>query len=232
METRRHGRKLRRGTGVALGTFLASVLATSAFAAEIAYTLDDPPGPAGFTAGGLTGTIDPFSGLLNAGDTLCLDGTCDLENQDWLVFTLTVTAGSLDDAGVGALFASSLGIGYFLQGGPAQDGTGGTDTYSGDSTSVPTVPVFTFVGNGGGVGLTGTSLPLFVTYANGALPTPSIGFGEGATQFMITEFGGVGIDSPLENVTQLIEIVPEPSTALLLSGGLLLLGATARRSRA
>ncbi|MFP8878304.1 MAG: PEP-CTERM sorting domain-containing protein, partial [Myxococcota bacterium] len=152
--------------------------------------------------------------------------------QDWLVFTLTVTAGSLNDTGVGALFATSLGIGYFLQGGPVQDGTVGTDTYTGDSTSVPTLPVFTFVGNGGGVGLTGTSLPLFVTYANGALPTPSIGFGVGATQFMITEFGGAGIDSPTENVTELIEIVPEPSTALLLSGGLVLLGARARRSRA
>ncbi|MFP8878247.1 MAG: hypothetical protein VCE43_01610, partial [Myxococcota bacterium] len=123
------------------------MLTTSAFSAEIGFTLNDPPGPAGFTAGSLTGTINPVSGIFNAADSICLDGTCDLVNQDWLVFTLTVTAGSLNDVGVGALFASSLGLGYFLQGGPAQDGAGGTDTYSGNSTSNPNVPVFTFVGN-------------------------------------------------------------------------------------
>lgn len=219
-------------TRVALGSVFASLLATSAVAAEIGFTLNDPPGSAAFTAGSLTGTIDPFTGFLNVNDTLCLDGACDLPNQDWLVFTLTVTAGSLNDAGVGALFASSLGLGYFLQGGPAQDGTGGTDTYTGDSTSNPNVPVFTFVGSGGGVGLTGTSLPLFVTYTNGALPTAAGLFGEGATQFMITEFGGAGIDSPIENVTQPVDIVPEPGTALLLGSGLLLLGVRARRRRA
>ena len=217
--------------GVALGLLLASVAATSASAVEIGYTLNDPPGSAPFSAGSLTGTIDPFTGSLDPSDTICLDGSCDLPNQDWLVFTLTVTAGSLNDAGVSALFAGSLGLGYFKQGGPAQNGAGGTDTYTGDATSVPNVPVFTFEGNGGGIGLTGTSLPLFVAYANGSLPTPPGMFGEGATQFMITEYGGAGIDSPIENVTQPIDIIPEPSTALLLSVGLAFLGGMARHRR-
>ena len=52
-----------------------------------------------------------------------------------------------------------------------------------------------------------------------------------ATQFMITEYGGAGIDSPIENVTQPIDIIPEPSTALLLSVGLAFLGGIARHRR-
>ena len=87
--------------------------------------------------------------------------------------------------------------------------------------------MFTFAGSGGG-GLTGTSLPLFVTYANGSLPTPAGPFGEGATQFMITEFGGAGIDSPIENVTQTLDIVPEPATAFLLGIGFVSLGILSR----
>lgn len=206
---------------------LAVFPALTGSAAEIAYTLDDPPGAAPFTAASLTGTVNPFTGTLVATDTICLDGACDLPNQDWLVFTVTVVTGALNDVGVGALFEGSLGLGYFVQGGPVQDGTGGSDLYTGDSTSNPNLPVFTFVGSGGG-GLTGTSLPLFVTYADGALPTPAGPFGEGATQFMITEYGGAGIASPIENVTQTIDVVPEPATAFLLSVGFLLLGIVGR----
>jgi len=218
-------------TGVAFSGLLASMLATSAFAAEIGFTPNSPPGSVSFTAGGLTGTIDPFTGILDANDTICLDGACDLASQDWMVFTVTVTGGSLSGAGVGALMATSEGVGYFLQGGPPQNGTGGTDTYVGDQ-SIPTIPIFTFTGSGGSIGLTGTSLPLFVTYANGTLPTPAGAFGEGATAFMISDYSSASTITKIVNVAQPIDIVPEPSTALLLSAGLLLLGALSRRRRA
>ena len=219
---------MRLGVIFGIGILLALPLATPASAVELGLTLDDPPGPALFTAGTATGTINPFTGPLNANDSICLDGICDLTTQDWMVFTVTVTAGSVNDVGIGALFESSVGLGYFLQGGPVQNGSGLTDTYAGDATSVPTAPVFTFAGNAGG-GLTGTSLPLFVAYANGALPSAGGPFGAGATQFMVTEFGGAGIDSPIENVTQEVNIIPEPGSGVLITWGLILFGARALR---
>ena len=72
-------------------------------------------------------------------------------------------------------------------------------------------------------GLPGPSLPLFMAYPNSTLPTAAGPFGAGATQFMVTEFGGAGIDSPIGNFTNAIQIVPEPGTGILLGAGLLLL---------
>ena len=200
---------------------------------EIGFTLDNPPGAVAFSAGSATGTVNPFNGFLDANSIVCLDGSCDLLNQDWIVFTISVTSGSVNDLAIAALFEFSEGLGYFLQGGPVQDGTGTTDTYSGDSTSNPSVAVFNFKGNAGG-GLAGVSLPLLTTYANGTLPTTPPGMlGEGATQFTVTEFGGAGLGTATVNatVTQHIDIIPEPHPAVLLFGGLMLLESRARRFR-
>lgn len=212
----------------AIGALVAFV-ATAGTASATAYTLD---GSIGFTAGGATGTVDPVGTAQNADFSVCLAGVCDYTTQDYLVFEVTVTSGSVNDVGVGALFANALGLGYFLNGNPVQDGTGGADTYTGTIAN-PSVPTFTFLANGGGAGLSGTSLVLFATYASGALPTAGGGpYGPGSTQFMITDYGSAGIDSPVEPVTTPVDVVPEPATALLVGGGLLLLGARARRRSA
>ncbi len=223
--------RLARHFLMALAVLGISVLAGSAGALEIGFTVD---APIAFTAGGTSGTVDPYvGGPLNglAPGIDCLVGACDVTTQDWMVFTVSVTSGSLNDLGVGALFIPGVAMGYFLDGGPIQDGTGLTDTYTG-SLAAPNTPTFTFLANGGGAGLTGTSLVLFVAYADGALPTDFPVADAGTTQFMLTEFGAAGIDGPQGTVTTEVDIVPEPSTALLLFGGLLILGArSSRRNR-
>lgn len=117
---------MKQRAAVALGCWLASVIVSSASASEISSAPNDLPGSAIFTAGRLTGTIPPLIGTPTANDTTCRGGTCDPPNQDWLVFALTVTNGPLNEVGVAALLQSTLGMGCFLQGGLAQDGTGGT----------------------------------------------------------------------------------------------------------
>jgi len=231
-------RKLVLGVlGIAISLWLAS--SASAALTENVITLDLGT-PLGFTAGTASGQIqgiDPIlaNNGLSALDSICLTGTCDIENQDWIVFEVKVTGGSVDGVGLGLLSQSALGMGYFLQGGPIQDGTGLSDTYTG-SLGVPTVPQFTFLGNGGGAGLTGTSLALFVAYDNNTLPqTPPIPFnvfGDGAVQFMVTEWGGANVTpNLLTNFTTSAEVIPEPGTALLLGMGVLMLGARARNRR-
>jgi hypothetical protein len=210
---------MRRLVLLALGLALACSMAGSASAVEIAFTLDDPPGSVPFAAGGATGFVNPFTGILDADFTICL-GVCDIANEDWIVFTLSVTAGAVFDMGVASLGAGSASsIGYFT-------GVGGTPTAL--SLAVPTVPVFTFSG------LTGTSVVLFVAYADGTLPAdpnPPFDLPVGTTNFMITEDGGAGIQTVSAIITQQTGVIPEPSTALLLGSGLLLLGARARKRR-
>ena len=210
---------MRRLVTLALGVALACSMAGSANATEIGFTLDDPPGSVPFAAGSATGFVNPFTGFLNANATICL-GVCDVESEDWVVFTLSVTGGAVFDMGVSALGAGSASsLGYFT-------GAGGTPTAL--SLAVPTVPVFTFSG------LTGSSVVLFVAYADGTLPAdpfPPFPFPVGTTNFMITEDGGAGIQTVQAVITQEIDIVPEPSTALLFGVGLLLFGATTRSHR-
>lgn len=145
---------MRRLAVLAFGLILACLTAGSSYADQIGYTLD---ASVNFSPTGASGTVDPFAGFLDEADAICLAGTCDLEApQDWLVVTVTVTSGSVNDVGFGALFANAVGVGYFTQGGLPQDGTSGQDTYTG-SIANPSVPVITFLANGGGAGLTGTS---------------------------------------------------------------------------
>jgi len=220
--------------GIAVSLWLAS--SASAALTETVFTLEPADDPLAFTAGAATGQIQAIdlstaATSLSAGDSICLSGACDIVNQDWIIFEVAVSAGSIDGVGLGLLSQSALGMGYFLEGSPVQDGTGLSDTYTG-SLGVPTVPQFTFLDNSTTAGLTGTSLVLFVAYADNTLPqTPPIPFnifGEGAVQFMITEWGSSNVSNPIGNFT---EPVPEPGTALLLGMGVLMLGARARNRR-
>ena len=73
----------------------------SAMGTEIAYTLD---APVPFSGTGLSGTLnpipDPGSGpFLDAKNStrICLAGVCDIQNQDWVIFTATVSGGWFED---------------------------------------------------------------------------------------------------------------------------------------
>lgn len=211
------------------GTFAGSAQATS-----IAFALDAQVGPVTYTGGSATldpvvsGGIDP---LLDATSVDCLAGSCDVEAQDWVLFEVSVLSGNVGHVGLSLLdsFVSgldALGMGYLLGGGPVQDGTAGSDAYSGTLVD-PDTPVFSFVANGGGTGLTGTSLVLFVAYADGTLPqTPSsFGFlGDGAVSFMVEPFGGAGAGSANGSFTSNIDVIPEPTTAVLIGMGFAILG--------
>jgi len=177
--------------------------------------------------GPASGTVDAYDPDTEAGlqydtNAICLDGACDppddFSTQDWLVFRVTVDPGeSLDQVTVGALFAGSLGLGYF-------DNLGGLDPTSGDSTTNPNSPEFFFSNPGG---LTGDSALLFAVYAAGSLPTAGGPFGLGATNFDL-RFGGTS-DQFVGNATT---VVPEPSTALLMGLGLVGFGMARGRNRA
>ena len=192
---------------VVLSVGVAALLsAGSAAAEETGFTLD---ASVPFNLGGATGSIDPVMTIdpnLDSDQITCLDGTCSLANQDWLVFTITIASGALDELGMAALFGSSQGLGYFnLSSGETPD--------AGDSTSDPTTPTFKFhVGADGG--LTGTSVALFVAYANGALPS---NFGPGLTNFMVAPVGKAATTSRGVITTQ-IDILTELATAHPLGG--------------
>ena len=211
-----------------------------ALAFETAYTID---APLAITAGGTTATINPVDPLfvdngLDGFDTVCLAGACDILSQDWIVFSVSVTGtGSVDGLGaplLGNPSLAALGMGYFLLGNPIQDGSGSADTYNG-SLAVATTPAFNFVANGGGAGLTGTSLVLFVAYADGVMPhvteAPFNIWGNNVVNFMVTEYGSAAVATNHANFLTTAEVVPEPSTALLVGFGILALGAGARRRR-
>jgi hypothetical protein len=207
-----------------------SVLAFVAPAGATLITLDAQVGPVAYTGG--SATLDPIP-LGEPLDTSnlgidCLDGVCDFANQDWAVFRVSVVSGDVGSVGLTLLDSlagglPALGMGYFLGGGAVQDGTGGTDLYTGNIPAAPDsdVPVFGFEANGGGAGLTGSSLALFVAFADGSLPqspqAPFDGFGIGAVSFMVEDFGGAGAASIQGNFAT---VIPEPGTALLLGLGL------------
>jgi hypothetical protein len=208
----------RRGLSTLLASIAALALPLSASAIPIpsdAFTLN---ASVAFSITGASGTINPYLVVPNyAADAICLDGGCsvpnDFSNQDWIIFTVTVATGTLDEVGIGALFVNSIGAGYLAN-------AGGTAPTSADATTAPSTPSWLFSS------LSGTSAPLFVAYADGSLPSSGGPFGVGATNFMV-RLGGTA-QSYMGVVTT---PVPEPGTALLISCALVILGVAGRSRR-
>lgn len=198
---------------------------------QTVYTLD---GSVSITPGGalptLTGTLDPVGDEVgDLDDAVCLTSvapvTCDIGNiltQDWLVFTVSITAGSLDELGFSAPFLDAEMIGYFA-------GTG--DAPTAGSLAVADSPNFSFNA------LSGTSAILFVAFADGTLPNsnfldpPGIPVGPmGQVNFMVSETGNPGNQTFQGIATTTINVIPEPATAMLLAAGLVGLTLVGRRA--
>ena len=208
----------RRGLSTLLASIVALALPLSASAIPIpsdAFTLN---ASVAFSITGASGTINPYLIAPNyAADAICLDGGCtvpnNFSNQDWIVFTVTVSSGTLDEVGIGALFVNAIGAGYLAN-------AGGTVPTSANATTAPSTPSWLFSS------LSGTSAPLFVAYNDGSLPSSGGPFGVGATNFMV-RLGGTA-QSYMGVVTT---PVPEPGTALLIGCALVILGIAGRSRR-
>lgn len=199
---------------------------------QTVWTLDAPVAVSGGGLPTLTATLNPVATeVANLDDAVCLDSvsptTCDIGNiltQDWLIFSISVTAGSLDEIGVGLVQLPPISgqmIGYF------DDGSG-TNPENTSNIDVSTDPVFHFSG------LTGTSAILFVAYADGTFPfTPHPLFmsPDGSTNFMVSETGDAGNVTFTGTVNTTIDVVPEPGTAALMLLGLIGLARVGRSDR-
>ena len=213
----------KRAVALILGAAL-SIWSSSAWA--LAYTLSSS---VAFSGAGATGTIDPVTSL--SGTTVCLAGTCGTDvSHDWLVFTVTVNTGYLDEIGLarGAPLVSVAGLGHYNPdpGLAPQSGSISPASLARFNYGAPSVNT---AQNLGGVSdVPETSDRLFVAFTLGDLPGPGqvIPFPvpPGTVSFMLsaaTDF----------TVTGIAVVVPEPSTLLLLDGGLFGFGFAGRRLR-
>lgn len=217
---------------------LALLLVGGSASAIPAYTLDASVPFSGGNLPNLIGSVDPVAtnSVVHA-DAICLDavgGVCNIDifTQDWLLFQISVTAGSLDELGVSLPTLAGLTLGYFSGTGVAPDANCGVAC--GSNIDVATDPVFKWETSG----LTTTSAVLFVAYPDSSLPhlpfldPPGIPLGPlGQTKFMVSETGDPG-NEPVEGIsTTSISVIPEPSTAALLALGLAGLTFAGRRPR-
>jgi hypothetical protein len=200
--------------------FCAALTLGSSPSWALLYTLS---APVAFSGSGATGTLNPVAS--GTGTTLCLSGTCGTDvSHDWLVFTVSVTTGFLDEVGIsrGLPSVSVIGVGTFSsdpdvapQSGSISPATLGRFNYGAASVNAAL-----------NLDAGETSDRLFGAFTLGDLPGPGqvlpFPVPPGTISFMLsaaTDFTATGI----------AVLVPEPSTLLLLGGGLFGLGLAGRR---
>jgi hypothetical protein len=225
--------------GFCLAVFLAGAPAGAAV-----FTID---AAVPVTVSGNSVSFDPVN-TMDVGDltdSICFSSgtTCTetFATNDWVVFTLSVAAGSVIDSfgfggspvfdgGFPAIGPMASNNGYFNS---SADGL----TYAGIMGLPSTVPEWQIT-NGGGV-LTGavTTLTLFAMYDLNTLPqTPNCPFAPtcgpdpvGTVNFMVSS----GVPSITGSaVLTSVTVLPEPSTAFLMGLGVVFISACGRRSGA
>ena len=186
-----------------VGAMVLSLAAADPALAVSVWTLD---APVDIVTGGnlptLDGTIDPAPTLtLEESDAVCLDGLCDKATQDWFIFKVSITAGSLDEISMASLFDATVGMGFF------QGANTDPLAFPASNRSVATDPLWAFTG------LTGMSDYLFAAFPDGTFPNFT-----GTAEFMVSEVGDAGNET-FSGGTTPIEL-PEPSTIALVGIGL------------
>jgi len=196
---------------------LSSAASTAAHAA--AFTLAGPLAITGGEPGnpGVIGTLLPVGIPSSLGDSIQISaGDTSFVTNDVIVFALSLSGGSLlvDQIGLGAnsipLLPNPVGGGSFNAGG----------TEAPDSVTIGSFTTLTaaFDYSGNILAPGETTQNLFVTYSPAG--------------FALSVGSGVNISiSSGTNFTVQTTLVPEPSTALLLAGGLFALGAQRRSKR-
>jgi hypothetical protein len=204
-----------------------ALLTWSSSAWALAYTIS---APVAFSTSGVSGTINPVTNL--TGTTICLTGVCSSSvAQDWLLVTVTLNLGSdsvdrIDISSAGS--TAVVGAGHYTD----PDATPTAGSIAG-TTSIGRFD-FDFPNSGSALNLEAgeTTDRLFVAFSPvGSLPGPGIpdGMGgfviqPGTASFMIGEAGSTSFSAQ-----GMIVLVPEPTTALLLGGGLFGLALAGRR---
>jgi hypothetical protein len=201
---------MRRVRFLLLATLLALFVGAASSASALSFTLS--PDPISFTVGSASGSIALVGGSQGQGlpsGAIQLSGTTGA-SDDVLIFAVTVTAGTLDEVGVGVFPPATLSSGSGWIAGS------GVDVLIGP-TNTSATRSFNFAGGGLSVGQ--TSDAFFVSYA-------SLGSGS-SVNFSVKS----GASALTVSATSGLASVPEPGLAALLLGGLAVLAGGARRLR-